>query len=178
MNIRGLSATVIACTIFSIPAYADNHGMDDKKTVAELVATSDEHTVLETALEESGLSATLNGKGPYTLLAPTDEAFDALPEGTLDSLLMSENSDKLESIVGYHVVEDQLIPGSMILMLIEAGDTRGSVTMLNGEQLFINKESDGSVTLEDADGNKTSVIKADLKASNGVVHVIDHVLMP
>ena len=178
MNIRALSVALLSISLISFSAVADNHGMSDKKTVAELVETSPQHTTLETALEKAGVLKTLNGKGQYTLLAPTDEAFDALPEGTLDSLLKPENIEKLKAIAEYHTYIGADIPASTILVLIEAGDTRGSLTMMNGEQLYINKEDDGTVTLEDGKGNKVNIISADYRASNGIVHVIDAVLMP
>ena len=172
MNIRAMAFALIAVSSFALPAFADS-GMSDKKTVAELVETSDQHTMLASALEKAGLTDALNGEGPVTLFAPTDEAFEALPEGTLESL----SEEELKDILTYHVVQDRLLPASLVQALIQAGDTRGSLTTMNGE-LRILKQDDGSVILEDGQGNQVDIVKADLKASNGIVHVIDGVLMP
>lgn len=126
-------------------------------------------TTLAQAVEAAGLVETLQGEGPFTVLAPTNEAFAALPEGTLESLMEEGNIDQLRSILTYHVVtgriESEALAGSFSYSTVEGGD------------VTFNKTDDG-VTITDANGNTVNVVTADVNVSNGVVHVIDGVLMP
>lgn len=135
------------------------------ETIAELAATNDSLQTLSQAVEAAGLAETLSGEGPYTVFAPTDEAFAALPEGTLDELLQPENQDRLTEILTYHVVS-----GAVTASELESGE----VPTLTGEPLTVQVE-------EGADGitvNGAEVIQPNIEASNGVVHVIDQVMMP
>ncbi|MEZ6330756.1 MAG: fasciclin domain-containing protein [Candidatus Saccharimonadales bacterium] len=135
-----------------------------------VVATETESlSTLVTAVKAANLVETLQGAGPFTVFAPTNDAFAALPAGTLDTLLKPENQDQLKSILTYHVV-----PGTVL-----AGDlTDGQViTTVQGGTLTV-KIADGMVYLVDATGNQVKVEKADVNADNGVVHVISGVLLP
>ncbi|HPR10707.1 MAG TPA: fasciclin domain-containing protein [Candidatus Saccharibacteria bacterium] len=135
-----------------------------------VVATETESlSTLVTAVKAANLVETLQGAGPFTVFAPTNDAFAALPAGTLDTLLKPENQDQLKSILTYHVV-----PGTVL-----AGDlTDGQViTTVQGGTLTV-KIADGMVYLVDATGNQVKVEKADVNADNGVVHVIGGVLLP
>jgi len=141
---------------------ADNHGMQ-----ADIVDTAVEAGQFETlvaALQAAGLVETLKGEGPFTVFAPTDEAFAALPEGTVEDLLKPENQAQLQSILTYHVV-----PGKIMAEDAMAAD---SATTVQGQDITLTTEN-GSVMVNDA-----TVIQADIAASNGVIHVIDGVLMP
>jgi len=132
----------------------------------DIVATAQEagsFSTLLAAAEAAGLVETLTGEGPYTVFAPTDDAFAALPEGTVDTLLMPENKDKLTSILTYHVV-----PGAVMSSDLTDGMTAASV---EGQELTF-KVGD-SVMVDEA-----TVTQPDIEASNGVIHVIDSVLMP
>ncbi len=153
-----LSAT--AAAFFALPALADNHGgMDIVDTASEAGSFS----TLLAAADAAGLVETLKGEGPLTVFAPTDEAFAALPEGTVDSLLMEENRDQLTQILTYHVV-----PGKVMSTDLSDGMTADTV-------------EGSSVTISLDDGvkvNDANVVTADVEASNGVIHVIDAVLMP
>ena len=133
-------------------------------TVADIVINSDDHTTLEAALGAADLVSTLNGAGPFTVFAPTDAAFDALPEGTVDALLM-DPSGPLTDILLYHVV------GASALST-DLSDGQTIVTLSDGKSVTVSITTDG-VFIEDA-----QVIIADLEADNGVVHVIDAVLIP
>lgn len=141
---------------------ADHHGMK-----ADIVDTADEAGQFETlvaAVKAANLVETLKGEGPFTVFAPTDEAFAALPEGTVDDLLKPENRDTLTAVLTYHVV-----PGKVMAEDAMAAD---SATTVQGQDISITT-MDGRVMVNDA-----TVIQPDIEASNGVIHVIDGVLMP
>ncbi|NNF56649.1 MAG: fasciclin domain-containing protein [Rhodothermaceae bacterium] len=137
----------------------------------DIVSTATENgmTTLVTAVQTAGLTETLQGEGPFTVFAPTNEAFDALPEGALDGLLAEEGHSELSRILTYHVV-----PGR-----IESSTLAGTMTFdtVEGGTLTVTAGDDG-VTVTDAAGNAVNVVTADVNVSNGVVHVIDGVLMP
>lgn len=178
MTMRTFAFALIASIGLAATAQADHHkhdGMMDKPTVTDIVVNSDQHTTLETAVVEAGLAETLAGEGPFTVFAPTDDAFATLPEGALETLLMSENQGQLQAILTYHVVEGE-VSSQKLLGLIETGERMYEIETMNGE--VIARTEFGDVTLEDAQGNKVTVIMTDIEASNGVVHVIDGVLMP
>ena len=128
-------------------------------------------TTLLTAVEAAGLEETLRGEGPFTVFAPTDEAFAALPAGTLDTLLADPTGD-LADILTYHVVEGEVMAADVV------GLDGQEVTTVNGATFTVNVGDDGSVTLTDAAGNEVAVVQTDVDASNGVIHVIDGVLLP
>ncbi len=126
-------------------------------------------TTFRTAVAQAGLDETLNGPGPYTVFAPSDEAFSALPEGTLQSLLEPGSRDELQRILTYHVLPRSVMSGDL------SGEM--SVATVQGQNVTVTA-ADGTVTLTDAMGNTATVISADNAAGNGVIHVIDRVLMP
>ena len=134
------------------------------KTIVEIAAGSPDHTTLVAAVKAAGLADTLGGDGPFTVFAPTNAAFAKLPAGTVESLLKPENKAKLVAILTYHVV-----PGKVM-----AGDVAGKKTMaksVQGSQITV--DGMGGVMVDNA-----KVVKADIAASNGVIHVIDAVIMP
>lgn len=133
-------------------------------TVVDIAIGSPDHTTLVTALSEAELVETLNGDGPFTVFAPTNSAFAALPDGTVESLLEEENKDQLTGVLTYHVVS-----GNVMAADLSDGQV---VTSLNGQELKVSIK-DGKVMI-----NNATVVAADLDGSNGVVHVIDTVLMP
>jgi uncharacterized surface protein with fasciclin (FAS1) repeats len=132
-------------------------------TIVDVAAASDTFKTLVAALTEAELTEVLKGEGPFTVFAPTDAAFAALPEGTIETLLLPENRDTLVKILTYHVV-----PGSITSDQIAAGD----VTTVEGSAATV-AVTDNKVTVEGA-----SVVQADILASNGVIHAIDQVIMP
>lgn len=183
MSIKTIAIALTASFGLVMAAHADHHkeggmdSMDGKPTVTDIIVNSDQHTTLETAVVEAGLAETLSADGEYTVFAPTDEAFAALPEGALEDLLKPENRDKLTSILNYHVVEGYYLTRSALMAMEAVGTDYPQVTAENGEQLTFHEEDD-QVMIRDTQGNEVKVIKTGIKASNGVVHVIDGVLMP
>ncbi|PQA88791.1 fasciclin domain-containing protein [Hyphococcus luteus] len=144
-------------------ANADHHGKA-KKDIVDTAVEAGQFTTLATALTEAGLVQTLKGEGPFTVFAPTDAAFEKLPEGTVESLLKPENKDQLTAILTYHVVPGKVKAADVVKL--DSADT------VNGASLSI-AVKDGAVMINDA-----TVTAADVKASNGVIHVIDSVLLP
>ena len=131
-------------------------------TIVDVASSTDGFSTLVAAVGAAGLGETLSGEGPFTVFAPTDEAFAALPAGVLDALLLPENKDVLTKILTYHVVPGQVLAADV---------TDGDVATVEGQ----------NVTLSTADGvtvNGAKVIQADVMASNGVIHVIDAVILP
>jgi len=137
---------------------------DHHLNIVELAAETDELSTLAAAIEAAGLVETLKGDGPYTVFAPTNEAFDALPEGTLDNLLMPENRDLLVEILTYHVISGKVMSDDL-------SDGMSAETV-QGNEVSISV-SDYGVRVDEA-----SVTQADVEATNGVVHIIDAVILP
>ncbi|WP_163577046.1 fasciclin domain-containing protein [Halomonas faecis] len=153
--------TGLAGLMLTSAAIADDHGQKD---IVDTAVAAGQFETLVAAVQAAGLVDTLKGEGPFTVFAPTDAAFDALPEGTLDELLMTDNRDQLQAILTYHVV-----PGRIMAADAMEAD---SATTVQGQDLRITTMN-GSVMINDA-----TVVDADIEASNGVIHVIDSVLLP
>jgi len=147
-----------------------------QKDVVDIAISSKDHTTLVAAVKAADLVETLKGKGPFTVFAPTNAAFDKLPEGTVASLLKPEAKATLAGILTYHVVAGNL-DAAAVVAAIKKGKGKAVVTTVNGASLTASLDGD-KVILTDAKGGKSTVVAADLKGSNGVVHVIDTVLMP
>ena len=158
-GVAALSLSLMAST----SALAGGTTMATKDIVDTAVAAGSFKT-LAAALDAAGLVETLKGKGPFTVFAPTDEAFAKLPEGTVKSLLKPENKQKLTSILTYHVVAGNVKAADVIKL--------SSAKTLNGQSVTI-KTVGGKVMI-----NNATVVKADIAATNGTIHVIDTVLMP
>jgi uncharacterized surface protein with fasciclin (FAS1) repeats len=148
---------LIATTALGAPAMAQD------MNIIETAVGAGSFTTLVAAVEAAGLVETLSGEGPFTVFAPTDEAFAALPEGTVESLLLPENRDQLVSILTYHV-----IPGAVMSTDLSDGMTAATV---QGSEITIDLDSGVMV-------NEANVVTADIAASNGVIHVIDAVILP
>ena len=162
MKTVGWMTSAAAGVLLSAAAQADHHGM--KKDIVDTAVEAGQFETLVAAVQAADLVETLKGEGPYTVFAPTDEAFAALPEGTVESLLEEENRDQLQAILTYHVVSGKI--------MAEDAMAANSATTVQGQDLTITT-MDGSVMIDDA-----TVIQADIETSNGVIHVIDSVLMP
>lgn len=161
-------------------SYAGHHGDKSDKaaatTVVSVAVGSPDHTTLVTAVKSAGLVDTLSGNGPFTVFAPTNAAFAKLPAGTVDTLLKPESKATLTAVLTYHVVSGKLM-ASDVLSAIEAGGGEARVTTVQGGVLTARVEG-GAVVLTDAKGGKSKVVATDLGAGNGVVHVLDTVVMP
>jgi uncharacterized surface protein with fasciclin (FAS1) repeats len=145
-------------------------------TIVSVAAGDERFTTLVTAVDAAGLVETLNSDGPFTVFAPTNDAFGKLPEGTVDTLLKPENKEKLGGVLTYHVVSGSYNAASVI-EAIQANDGKFEVETVNGENLNLSLR-DGSVLLTDANGGTATVILADVMAANGIIHAIDSVVMP
>ena len=146
------------------------------KNIVEIAAGSSDFTTLVTALKAADLVSALEAKGPFTVFAPTNDAFAKLPAGTVETLLKEENKAKLSSILTYHVVSGNL-DASKVVEAIKEGKGKAVLTTLSGSKLTATMAK-GKVILTDEKGGQSTVTATDLKASNGVIHVIDSVLLP
>jgi uncharacterized surface protein with fasciclin (FAS1) repeats len=146
------------------------------KNIIENAVNSKDHTTLVAAVKAGGLVDTLEGAGPFTVFAPTNEAFAKLPAGTVDTLLKPENKDTLVKILTYHVVTGK-VSSKDLIKLIKAGGGKATIKTVQGEELTA-AVVDGKVVLTDAKGGTSTVTIADVYQSNGVIHVVDTVLMP
>ena len=144
--------------------------------VVDIAISSKDHTTLVAAVKAADLVTTLKGKGPFTVFAPTNTAFGKLPAGTVESLLKPESKATLSGILTYHVVAGNL-DAAAVVAAIKQGKGKAELTTVNGGKLTARLDGD-KVILTDAKGGKSTVTATDLKGSNGVVHVIDTVLMP
>jgi uncharacterized surface protein with fasciclin (FAS1) repeats len=161
-KIASVLTFVLASLALSTAAHADHHGM--KKDIVDVAAANGSFSTLVAAVKAAGLVDTLKGDGPFTVFAPTDEAFAKLPAGTVENLLKSENKDKLTAILTYHVVSGKVMAADVVKL--------DSAATVQGQSVNVTI-NDGSVMI-----NNANVVMADVKASNGVIHVIDTVLLP
>lgn len=150
--------------------------MSAQKNIVENASKSKDHTTLVAAVKAAGLVETLSGKGPFTVFAPTNEAFEKLPSGTVDTLVKPENKKKLGSILTYHVVAGNMT-ADKLAEAIKADSGSASLKTVNGEKLTAKMAGD-SIELTDAQGGTAKVTIGNVMQSNGVIHVIDSVLMP
>ena len=146
------------------------------KDIVDNAVNSKDHTTLVAAVKAAGLVDTLKGPGPFTVFAPTNDAFAKLPAGTVDTLLKPENKAALAGILTYHVVPGKLSAADLIAQAKASGG-KATLTTVPGEPRTAWVEG-SSVYLQDAKGGKSKVMIADVNQSNGVIHVIDTVLMP
>ena len=150
--------------------------MYDTKNIIENAVNSADHTTLVAAVQAAGLVETLSGAGPFTVLAPTNEAFAKLPAGTVENLLKPENKDMLINILTCHVIAANAM-ASDIMGMVTADGGMHKVTTVGGCEFTLSSK-DGKVMIEDGMGNMATVTVADVVQSNGVIHVIDTVLLP
>jgi uncharacterized surface protein with fasciclin (FAS1) repeats len=146
------------------------------KDVVDIAIGSADHTTLVAAVKAADLVSTLKSAGPFTVFAPTNAAFAKLPEGTVATLLKPENKAQLAKILTYHVVSGNL-DANAVIAAVKAGNGTATVTTVSGGKLTV-KLVGSNVVLTDENGGTSTVVAADLKGSNGVVHVIDSVVLP
>jgi len=151
-------------------------GFSQGKDVVDIAIGSADHTTLVAAVKAADLVTTLKGKGPFTVFAPTNAAFNKLPAGTVESLLKPENKAQLAKILTYHVVSGNL-DAAAVVAAIKSGNGKAVLTTVSGGKLTASMDM-GKVKLTDESGNSAFVTAADLKGTNGVVHVIDGVVLP
>jgi uncharacterized surface protein with fasciclin (FAS1) repeats len=181
-------ATVLAfgialSTIAATPSFAEKTvtvggaPMYPSKNIIENAVNSKEHTTLVAAVKAAGLVDTLSGKGPFTVFAPVNEAFDKLPPGTVPMLLKPENKGKLTDILTYHVVPGRLTAEDLWSMVDKAGGT-AELKTANGQSLWIKRVNEKHLAVWDAHGHAGRITISDVMQSNGVIHVIDNVVQP
>ena len=161
---------------FALAAVISAATFAQTKDVVDIAIGSADHTTLVAAVKAADLVATLNGNGPFTVFAPTNEAFNKLPEGTVANLLKPENKAQLAKILTYHVVSGNL-EAAAVLSAIKKGNGTAVLTTVSGDKLTASI-TNGKVKLTDTKGNSSYVTATDLKGSNGVIHVIDTVVLP
>jgi uncharacterized surface protein with fasciclin (FAS1) repeats len=162
--------------VILIAAFTSMSAFSQKKDVVDIAIGSADHTTLVAAVKAADLVSTLKGAGPFTVFAPTNAAFAKLPEGTVESLLKPENKAQLAKILTYHVVSGN-IDAAGVMAAIKSGKGKAVLTTVSGGKLTASLDKD-KVKLTDEAGNSAFVTATDLKGSNGIVHVIDGVVLP
>jgi uncharacterized surface protein with fasciclin (FAS1) repeats len=181
--IRNLKTVVLALALASSSALAADvvwvGGMQmyPQKDIIDNAMNSGDHKTLVAAVKAADLVATLKGEGPFTVFAPTDEAFAKLPAGTVDTLVKPENKAMLTKILTYHVVAGKW-DYKALAKLIKAGDGTATLTTVEGGKLMAMMNGDRNIVLKDEKGNVANISIYDVYQSNGVIQVIDSVLMP
>lgn len=163
-------------SVFVLVFVISSFGAKAQGDIVAVAAGSADHTTLVAAVKAADLVATLQSKGPFTVFAPTNSAFEKLPAGTVENLLKPENKATLASILTYHVVAGKL-DATAVMAAIKAGKGKAVLATVNGGKLTASLKG-ANVILTDEKGGVATVVATDLKASNGVVHVIDTVVMP
>jgi uncharacterized surface protein with fasciclin (FAS1) repeats len=171
INMKRISILIMVFATMSLSVLAQK-----SKNIVEVAAGSSDFTTLVTALKAADLVGALEADGPFTVFAPTNEAFAKLPAGTVETLLKPENKAKLSSILTYHVVSGN-IDAAAVVDAIKQGKGKAVLTTLSGAKLTAAIVK-GKVVLTDENGGQVTVTTTDLKATNGVIHVIDGVLLP
>jgi len=163
-------------TLVTICLVAISSFVSAQKTVVDIAVGSKDHTTLVAAVTAADLVTVLQGAGPFTVFAPVNAAFDKLPEGTVASLLKPENKATLAKILTYHVVAGS-IDAAAVVKAIKGGKGKAVLTTVSGGKLTASLK-EGKVILTDENGGVSTVVATDLKAGNGIVHVIDTVVLP
>jgi uncharacterized surface protein with fasciclin (FAS1) repeats len=151
--------------------------MYPSKNIIQNAVNSKDHTTLVAAVKAAGLVETLEGPGPFTVFAPTNEAFAKLPPGTVENLLKPENKATLVKILTYHVVAGRMTVAGL-MKAVKAGEGMAKLKTVEGEDLIVKEAGPGKLTVTDAKGDVAHVTIANVLQSNGVIHVIDMVLLP
>ena len=187
MKLKNLLLASTATAVFALSSFAANAQKTDPtvggaamyptKNIVENAVNSPVNTTLVAAVKAAGLVPTLESKGPFTVFAPTNDAFDKLPAGTVDTLLKPENKATLTKILTYHVVPGK-ITSKMIEKDIKKGNGKAELKTVQGDELTFTEPTPGAITITDEKGGTANITTANVIQSNGVIHVIDTVLMP
>ena len=149
---------------------------NNAQNIVDIAVSVDDFSTLVTALKAADLVGALQGDGPFTVFAPVNEGFAKIDENALNSLLQPENKDQLSSVLTYHVVSGKIAAADVVAAL-EKGNGMAELTTLNGATLTA-VQKDGGIYLKDQNGNFSKIAKTDVMASNGVIHIIEDVVMP
>ena len=184
-----LSAVAVGALLIAAPVSAQDKMSGEKtvnvggapmypsKNIVQNAVNSKDHTTLVAAVKAAGLVETLEGAGPFTVFAPTNAAFAKLPAGTVDTLLKPENKPKLTAVLTYHVVPGRLTAVAL-MKAVKDGGGEAKFKTVEGEELTIRQPSAGKLTVTDSKGGTSMVTIPDVLQSNGVIHVVDTVLLP
>lgn len=183
------AALALTAGVAVLPAIAQDKMKDEKtvtvggapmypsKNIIQNAVNSKDHTTLVAAVKAAGLVETLQGAGPFTVFAPTNAAFGKLPAGTVDNLVKPENKGTLTGILTYHVVPGRLTAAGL-MKAVKDGDGMAKLKTVQGEELTVKQAGPGKLSVTDAKGGAATVTIPDVLQSNGVIHVIDTVLLP
>jgi uncharacterized surface protein with fasciclin (FAS1) repeats len=181
--LSGVAAAGIALAVLgSVPSFAEmtvtvgGAPMYPSKNIIQNAVNSKDHTTLVAAVKAAGLVDTLQGKGPFTVFAPVNDAFAKLPDGTVDTLLKPENKDQLTKVLTYHVVPGRLTAKDLMAAAKKNGG-KATYKTVEGEELTF-QVKDGEIWVWDAKGGSAKITIKNVMQSNGVIHVIDNVLLP
>lgn len=169
MKIKSIALTLFAAAAITFSASA-------QKTIVDVAVGSKDHTTLVAAVKAADLVTTLQSAGPFTVFAPTNAAFEKLPKGTVETLLKAENKATLAKVLTYHVVAGNFNAAAVVKAITTAGGSLSLKTVSGGTLTASLK--DGKVILTDEKGGVATIIATDLDATNGVIHVIDTVVLP
>lgn len=176
LKIFGILFLMLGTASFAQTTKVGGAEMYPNKTIVENASESQDHTTLVAAVKAAGLVETLQGDGPFTVFAPTNAAFEKLPAGTVETLLKPENKEQLQAVLTYHVISGNFSADDIVAAINE-GDGKAKFETVNGGWISAMIEDD-KVKLKDAAGNVSTVTIADVNQKNGVVHVIDTVVLP
>ncbi len=176
LNLVMLFCLMVTSVSFGQTKMVGGAEMYPSKNIVENAVNSKDHTTLVAAVKAAGLVETLSSDGPFTVFAPVNSAFDALPKGTVETLLKPENKAKLQAVLTYHVIAGDF-KAKDVVAAIKKGKGKAEMKTVQGETLTFMLDGD-AVKIKDAAGNVATVTIANVNQSNGVIHVIDTVLLP
>jgi uncharacterized surface protein with fasciclin (FAS1) repeats len=173
-----LAILAATTTLTAAPAFADNHqaAATAQANIVETAMGTGMHNTLVAAVQAAGIAEMLSAPGPFTIFAPTDDAFAKLPAGTVETLVKPENKQMLIGILAYHAVAGAVTSGDLVKLITDNGG-KATVPTVMGNTLTA-EIVDGKVVITDAKGGKSTVTMADVATSNGVIHVTDGVFLP
>nr|WP_299346509.1 fasciclin domain-containing protein [Allomuricauda sp.] len=167
---------IFVLSTFALLLFYSQVNAQKAQDIVDVAVSVDDFSTLVTALKSADLVGALKGDGPFTVFAPVNSGFAKIDANTLNSLLKPENKEKLSAILTYHVVSGKIMASDVVAAL-EKGNGKAELTTLNGGKLSAMKK-DGGIYLTDANGNYSKISKTDVVASNGVIHIIEDVVMP
>lgn len=181
-SVKNIGMLIAACCLLNVATAQDKTvevggaAMYPSRTIVDNAVNSKDHTTLVAAVKAAGLVETLQGRGPFTVFAPTNAAFNMLPKGTVETLLKPENKNMLTGVLTYHVVAGR-IDATELGRLIKEGNGKAELNTVSGGKLWASMKGNKVVITDEKGGTATVTIK-DVYQSNGVIHVIDHVVLP
>lgn len=179
LKLLSLAAALVVTPAFAMDAnpMVGNAEMMASKDIVSNAVNSPVHTTLVAAVKAAGLVETLQSKGPFTVFAPTNDAFENLPAGTVETLLKPENKAKLTKVLTYHVLAGKFVAAD-VMAAIKKGGGKVAMKTVAGNMLTLTTNGPGNVVVKDESGNTANISTYDVVQSNGVIHVIDTVLLP